>query len=370
MKNVPAPASSATPWERLFMECDKQGRILWMNSRARARLGAVESLFQALPTLHLPEAGELLSGGQTGRYRTLVSSLKSGDHERRIPVQLVNVLALENRVVISAEVRSRASDTFPTHHEGLRILLNLQTNATRNYFRLLVAQQLLVNARAASRSVGAAVSEAIEIERRRTARELHSGAGQTLAGIKVNLELIAASLQDASEPLRVGLERISALSDHALSEIRAVSQRLHPPDWQRLDLPRAIEWLWMTTGIPEKFHATLRLHLVESNIPDAVRFAIYRAAQEGLANVLRHAGARDITLELRQQNDQIRLVLEDNGGGFDAHEFLHGALTPAMRGIGLRAMRDEVLSLGGRFHLNSGAGGTRLEIMIPVSENR
>jgi signal transduction histidine kinase len=166
------------------------------------------------------------------------------------------------------------------------------------------------------------------------------------------------------------LERISVLTDQALSEIRSVSQRLHPPDWQRLDLPRAVEWLWITTGIPEKFHATLVLHLVESDIPDAVRFAIYRAAQEGLANVLRHAGATELKLELGQQDDQIDLVLEDNGSGFDAHELLFGALTPAMRGIGLRAMRDEVLSLGGRFHLTSGAGGTRMEIMIPVSENR
>ena len=140
MENVPAPASSATPWERLFMECDKQGHVLWMNERARARLGAVESLFQALPALHLPQASQLLSGV---RYRTLLSSLKSADHARRIPVQLVRVLALENRVVLSAEVRGRASDTLPSQHEGLRILLTLQANATRNYFRLLIAQQLL-----------------------------------------------------------------------------------------------------------------------------------------------------------------------------------------------------------------------------------
>ena len=370
MENLPAPASSATPWERLFMECDKQGHVLWMNQRARARLGAVESLFQALPALQLPEASQLLSAVHTVRRQTLVSTLQSADHPRRIPVHLVRVLALENRVVLSAEVRSRTSDTLPPHHEASRILLTLQANATRNYFRLLTAQQMLGSRERSARSVGAAVSEAVEIERTRTARELHSGAGQTLTGIKLNLELIAAHMPDAPEPLRKSLERIGALADQALSEIRSVSQRLHPPDWQRLDLPRAIEWLWITTGIPEKFHATLELHPVESDIPDAVRVAIYRAAQEGLANVLRHAGATDLKLDLGQQDDQIHLVLEDNGSGFDAHELLYGALTPAMRGIGLRAMRDEVLSLGGRFQLSSGAGGTRMEIMMPVAENR
>src|SRR5258708_3357573 len=177
-------------------------------------------------------------------------------------------------------------------------------------------------------------------------------------------------MPNAPAPVRRRLERIGALADQALSEIRSVSQRLHPPDWQRLDLARAIELLWITSGIPEKFRATLELHSVETDIPDAVRIATYRAAHEGLANVLRHAGATDLKLELGQQDDQIHLVLEDNGSGFDAHELLYGALTPAMRGIGLRAMRDEILALGGSFQLASTAAGTRMEILIPVSENR
>ncbi len=370
MGTLPAPASSATPWERLFMECDRQGRVLWMNERARARLGAVESLFQALPAIHLPEASQLLNAGETVRYRTLISTLQSAGHPRRIPVQLVRVLALDNRIVLSAEVRSRSSDTLPPQQEVSRILLTLQANAARNYFRLLTAQQLLASRQRASRSVGAAVLDAMEIERTRVARELHSGAGQPLAGIKVNLDLIAEHMPDPPEPVRRSLGRIGALADQALSEIRSVSQRLHPPDWQRLDLASAIQWLWITTGIPEKFHATLDLHPVESDIPDVVRFATYRAAQEGLANVLRHAGATDLKLELGQQDDQIHLVLEDNGSGFDAHELLYGAPTPAMRGIGLRAMRDEIQALGGRFQLSSTAGGTRMEIMIPVLENR
>ncbi len=368
MNHVPPPASSATPWERLFMECDKQGRVLWMNQRARSRLGTVESLFEALPAPHLPQASQLLDASHPGRREALLSTLQCADRPSRIPVQLVRILALENRVVLSAEVRARASDSLPSQNEGLRILLTLQGKATHNYFRLLHAHESLRSR--GSRSTGAVVSDALEIERTRIARELHSGAGQILAGIKVNLELIAVRLPDASEAVRNGLERIGALADQALSEIRSVSQRLHPPDWRRLDLPRAIEWLWITTGIPEKFHATLELHPVESDIPDSVRFTIYRAAQEGLANVLRHAAATDLKLELGQQADQIHLVLEDNGSGFDTHELMYGVLTPAMRGIGLRAMRDEVLALGGRFHLASGAGGTRMEIMLPISENR
>jgi signal transduction histidine kinase len=105
-------------------------------------------------------------------------------------------------------------------------------------------------------------------------------------------------------------------------------------------------------------------------LPDAVRFAVYRAAQEGIANALRHSGAAALRLEMGQRDDQLYLVLEDNGNGFDARESLNGKMNPAMRGIGLRAMRNEVQGLGGQFEIQSSPGGTKMEIALPITENR
>jgi len=367
LDSVPGTGSSATPWERMFLECDRQGRVLWMNERARARLGPVESLLTALPAPHLPAANQMLQSSTPASHRVLVSTFLSAN--RRIPVLLVRLLALEHRVVLSAEVRARSSDSRPQRHEVLAVLLRWQSNATRNYFRLVRAHQTLLALNGSSRSTGAVVMEALETERTRIARELHSGTGQTLAGIKVNIELMTRRVPDAPEPIRIGLERIRSLADQALSEIRSVSQRLHPPDWQRLDLIEAIEWLWITSGIPEKFHATLELRPLESEIPDAVRFTIYRAAQEGLTNVLRHSGATEVKLQLGRRGSQIHLALQDNGKGFDVEELLHGVLNPDLRGIGLRAMRDEVVLLGGEFQLNSSEDGTRLAITLPLAED-
>jgi signal transduction histidine kinase len=339
-----------------------------MNQRARTRLGPVDSLFASLPTQHAPEATQLLGSKAEGR-RALVSSLQAADRPVRIPVQLVRLLALEDRVILSAEVRARSADKLPRQHEILRTLLALQSNAVQKYFRLLDLEESLANLTREPRSAGMIISQALEMERTRIGRELHSGVGQSLAGIKVNTELLAAQMPEAPEAVRKGLERIQALTDNALSEIRSVSQRLHPPDWQRLDLAGAIEWLWATSGIPEKFHATLEIHTLDSDLPDAVRFAVYRAAQEGIANVLRHAGATALRLEVGQRDDQIYLVLEDNGRGFD-WERLNGKTDPAMRGIGLRAMRNEVLGLGGHFDIQSSPGSTKMEIALPITENR
>jgi signal transduction histidine kinase len=297
----------------------------------------------------------------------LVSSFRFGD--RRVPVHLVRLMAVAGRVVLSAEVRARASDALRPQQDVLATLREWQFNATRNYFRLQRAQQSLARGNRRSKTSAGMVLEALEMERTRLARELHSGAGQTLAGIKVNLELIAMRMPDAPEPIQKSLERIYDLTDQALSEIRSISQRLHPPDWRRMDLLQAIEWLWIATGIPEKFHATLELHPLESQIADAVRFAVYRAAQEGIANVLRHSGATELKLQLGQQRNNIQLILEDNGRGFDARELFEGELRPAMGGIGLRAMRDEVSSLDGTFSVTSGPEGTRMEVSLPIREN-
>jgi signal transduction histidine kinase len=76
-----------------------------------------------------------------------------------------------------------------------------------------------------------------------------------------------------------------------------------------------------------------------------------------------------LRLEVGQREDQVYLVLEDNGSGFD-RESLNGKTNPAMRGIGLRAMRNEVLGLGGHFDIQSSPGGTKMEIALPIMENR
>ena len=369
MDQIPVPASSATAWERFFLECDKQGRVLWMNQRARARLGPVESLFSSLPSQHVPEASKLV-GSNTENGGALLSSMQSVDRPVRIPVRLVRLLALEDRVVLSAEVRARSADKLPRQHEILRVLLALQSNAVRRYFRLLGLEESLASLRQPSRSLGVKVSQALERERTRMARELHAGVGQSLAAIKIQLELIDREAPDLTQAARKRLETIRLLADQAQSEVRSVSQRLHPPDWQLQELPHAIESLWATSGIPEKFHATLELHPIDSDLPDAVKSTIYRAAQEGLTNVIRHSGATEVTLEVGQREDQIYMVLLDNGCGFDAREVLYGAQVAVMRGIGLRAMREEVLDLGGGFELQSLPGNTRLEIALPIAKNR
>ena len=87
------------------------------------------------------------------------------------------------------------------------------------------------------------------------------------------------------------LERIAALASDAGDQVRSLSRRLHPPEWQRLTLEAAVRQLWDNSGIPEKFAGTLRIHALPRDPEQEVKVLVYRAVQEAITNLVRHARA-------------------------------------------------------------------------------
>ncbi|MCL4402040.1 MAG: sensor histidine kinase, partial [Acidobacteria bacterium] len=243
----------------------------------------------------------------------------------------------------------------------LSALQAVHGNMMRNYFRLLRAEREL--ARRAPRSVvGAAEIAAaqLELERARLAHELHAGAGQALAGIKIHLEILDTLIPDPPPQVRNSLHRIGLLAQEALQQLRSITQRIHPPDWQRLGLRAALETLWTVSGIADKYQASLELRL-EAEPSHAVRVLLYRAAQEGLANIVRHAQATRVRLALEQADGHVHLTVEDNGKGFDQ------VMMDRASGIGIRSLRNQTRLLNGRFEVRSGGGGTTLMVSVPLA---
>jgi signal transduction histidine kinase len=363
----PERTLGATGWNRLFMECDNEGQILWMNDRARTRLGLTRNFLDAVPSAQVAEAWRLLRGRGPGDQPAMTCAFGPSDGAAAVPVHFQRLFVTDRKVVLSAQVRARMTDA-PAGEEGTQLLRDMQRTTVRNYFRLLSAHRdLESHGRRGGRPIGAILAEALETERTRIARDLHSGVGQTLAGIRINLDLIDARLPAPPPGVRECLDRIQMLADQSLDQVRSISRRLHPPDWQRLGLADAIELLWNTTGIPEKFHATLDVRRIQVEPSHAVRVALYRAAQEGLSNLMRHAEATEVRLLLEPQGERIHFVFEDNGKGFDTNIVL-GKPDSRMPGIGLRALREEVEGLAGDWRISSGPSGTRMEILLPVAE--
>jgi len=243
----------------------------------------------------------------------------------------------------------------------LEILASLQHRASRNYFRLREADRHL-HARArgdASRSVGRILADALEAERQRLGRELHTGVGQALAGIHVHVSLIEEAMPEPPAPVRRSLSQIAALARTALEQVRNVSRTLYVPAWQAHPLVDALRELWNASGISERFSATLDLHPLSTEPAPEVRRAVYLAAQEGISNAIQHSGARRVRLSLSEEAGCVVLEVADDGAGFHA---------PAESvGIGLRSMRDLVRQLGGYLEAKSTPEGTRLTVSLPVT---
>jgi signal transduction histidine kinase len=201
------------------------------------------------------------------------------------------------------------------------------------------------------------IVEAREEERRRLRRELHDGLGPTLTGIAFAADAAANHVHepDRAEALLTGLRRDART---ALADVRRVVDDLRPPALDELGLlgalrQRADQLSWRSDG------ATIRVRLDVPEevplLPAAVEVAAYRIATEALTNVARHSGAQRAVLQVRCDGALEVTVTDDGPPG-----------APWRPGVGLQAMRDRAVELGGSFTAGPTADGGAVRARLPV----
>jgi two-component system NarL family sensor kinase len=272
---------------------------------------------------------------------------------------------------IVAGPRSRADAPVPAAvsagREETAALLRLESSMLRHCLRLQsVERDLSAFARQRRRGSGLGAVRQIELERQRLGRELHTGLGQMLAAIRLQLEIVAVLLPDPPALVQQALNRISTLASGALDQVRSVSGRLHPPEWQRLTLEAALEQLWDISGIPQRFEASIRIQPLPHEGDLEVKVLMYRAAQEAFSNLVRHARATRVDAALETRGGFLILTVRDNGVGFDLTGLLQGPASVAS-GIGLRSIREQAAAVGGKLDIQSGPAGTTLVVSVPFS---
>jgi two-component system sensor histidine kinase UhpB len=198
-----------------------------------------------------------------------------------------------------------------------------------------------------------------EEERRRIGRELHDEAGQSMALLRLQLEMLE---RGAPENLRGPLGEARDLAGRMAVELRRIVAALSPAVLERLGLAAALRHL---VGRFEKIHpASVRLRVQGLNgpLPRPVEEVIYRVAQECLQNVARHTRASHVNLCLRAADKRIRLSVADDGAGFCAD--------PAVgkpKSFGLAGMRERAALLGGTLVVGSKPGkGTSVTLELPL----
>jgi signal transduction histidine kinase len=205
--------------------------------------------------------------------------------------------------------------------------------------------------------------EVQEEERRHLARELHDEFGQLLAAITLHLH-VARGL--AGDSARLQLDQCATLLQQAGEQVRSLALELRPTMLDTLGLEATLRWLAEQHQQRTGREVQVVGHLTGPPLSPDLSIACFRVVQEALTNVVRHAAARHVWIELSQSENVLELVVRDDGVGFDVAAAQEKA---ARRGrLGLLGMAERVQILGGTLHVESQPGrGARIRAAFPLN---
>lgn len=200
-----------------------------------------------------------------------------------------------------------------------------------------------------------------EEERRRLSRELHDETAQLLSAVKMELAILR---EVVPEPHAIRVDDALALTDAGIRSIRAVMHDLRPTLLDDLGLVPALRSV--ATAFAQRSGTEVRLDLLPAAelpaLDDGADLAFYRALQEALSNIGRHADASVVDITLRSENGDVTLTVVDDGRGLPSE-----ATGVTRSGMGLIGMRERFASLGGSVQLRDTLrGGAQLEVRLPL----
>ncbi|MCU0334179.1 MAG: sensor histidine kinase [Chitinophagaceae bacterium] len=197
-----------------------------------------------------------------------------------------------------------------------------------------------------------------EEERTRLARDLHDGLGSMLSGVKLSLGAVKGNMLLTDEYAQLFGRALDKL-DESIAEMRRVAHSMMPEALLRLGLQQAIQDFCDGLKSISPMKISCQLYGDSKRLSAGAEIVIYRVVQELVNNVLKHAEATELLVQVVQSAEQISITVEDNGRGFDQR------ILPA--GAGLQNVQSRVAYLNGQLEIKSLAGhGTFIHFDIPI----
>jgi signal transduction histidine kinase len=215
------------------------------------------------------------------------------------------------------------------------------------------------------RRLASRLETAKEEERQHISRELHDELGQTLTAAKISLQMLTGKQADADAAVR--LQAAVGMMDSMIGQVRAISLDLRPPLLDEAGLVPALKselkQVSAQTDIPIELKVSAEFPALDGDLETT----LFRVIQEAVSNSLRHSGASRVSVSLTAEYGELRVVIEDDGCGFEvdvvrsrAHKGEH---------LGLLGLDERVTAAGGTVKLESEPGaGTRLRVRIPMRQ--
>ena len=206
-----------------------------------------------------------------------------------------------------------------------------------------------------------------EEERHRISRDLHDEIGQFSVSLGSALNIIEKEIEKRNfdKALHVIKDAKTILADTA-KKIRTLFLDLRPAELGMLGLPSVLRELFSHYTKSYPLNIKFRENIGSVRIKDEVAITLYRVIQEAFNNIVKHARAKTVKIDLLLKGGEINLGIEDDGLGFDAEAFFKEANVDK---LGLRGMRERVDLLNGKFLLQSKPkNGTKINVIFPIIE--
>jgi signal transduction histidine kinase len=198
-----------------------------------------------------------------------------------------------------------------------------------------------------------------EEERRRLSRELHDEVGQSMSALLVELSNVEAKIREAGGSADASLASVRRLAENSVGVIRNMALLLRPSMLDDLGLVPALRWQARELSRRTTMRVKVAADDVPDDLPDQHRTCVYRVIQEALHNAAKHAHAQSARVTVKQENHEIRVIVQDDGAGFDPGQD---------KGMGMIGMEERVRALGGVFRVESEPGkGTTVSAVLPLA---
>lgn len=203
-----------------------------------------------------------------------------------------------------------------------------------------------------------------ERQRRAIAMGLHDSIGVSLGLTRIKLGTLRSEIKEPDAARQ--MDEISQLMKQVIDEIRSLTFELSPPILYEVGLEAALEWLVNRMRVQHQLKCTLTTQGTDAPLKQELDVIVFQAARELLVNVVKHARARTVSLELTKEKSFVRLIVRDDGVGFDVSETMRSP--EKTMGYGLFSMRERVNLLGGNFAIESKQGqNTCVTLTLPLA---
>jgi PAS domain S-box-containing protein len=358
VRGIARDTTEARRAQNALRESEERYRELFENSKDAIYVHDMSGQYTSVN-----RAAERLSGYTRqeliGRH---FSSLVSPEYARHVREQLCGKLEASGETTYEVELITKQGDRIPVEVSSRLIIENGGPVGVQGSLHDISERK---KAHEASRTYSRRLLEAQEAERRRISLELHDQVGQILTAVKMNLHALRKAYD--SPEILTSIEDNLNVIDEAVDQVRDLSVDLRPLLLDDFGLVVAVRWYLdrqaKNSGVAVEF--------TSQSLSDDDRFlpeletACFRIVQEGVTNIIRHARATRLSVQLATTGSELVLVIGDNGSGFDVKEMRSASGAPT---LGLRGMEERAQAVGGTLTIDSAQGlGTQICASFPVT---